>query len=290
MQDRVNASADHLDWMRDVQFEIRRRTGANRLGGTDCLITDNYVAEAEVLMARARSGRGNDTPPLKPATTRLASACALSNWYWEGIDLAHQALVAKMPEPFLRNMPYLGGAYEWGERQLEAQWDINSNHADRLAAAQAYRDRILQLEKVAEDLVKTEKAPPHFTADAAYYRANAEFLVATIQNEETGSKKALSEAAKRLHDAAKAAYHAERSADAQGTYEWSARWEKAALAMATSKAERIAAIEAQLKRLGDLHQEMKERHDAGRLQSYLLWATEYYLADTEIELAQAKKE
>jgi hypothetical protein len=60
--------------------------------------------------------------------------------------------------------------------------------------------------------------------------------------------------------------------------------------MATSKPERIAAIEAQLKRLGDLHQEMKERHDAGRLQSYLLWATEYYLADTEIELAQAKKE
>jgi hypothetical protein len=275
--------------MRDVQFEIRRRTGASRLDGTDYLIADNYVAEAEVLLARARSGHGNDAPPLKPATTRLASACALSNWYWEGIDLAHQALVAKMPEPFFRNMPYLARAYEWGERQLEAQWDINTNHADRLAAAQAYRDRILQLENVAKDLVKIEKAPPHLTADAAYYRANADFLVATIQNEK-GSKKALSEAAKRLHNAAKAAYHAERRADAQGIYEWSARWEKAALAMATSKAERVAAIEAQLGRVTDLYKQTKEVHDAGRLSSYLLWATEYYLADTEIELAQAKKE
>ena len=74
--------------------------------------------------------------------------------------------------------------------------------------------------------------------------------------------------------------------DAQVVYEWSVRW---ALAMAPSKAERVAAIEAHLRRLTQLHKDTKQLSDAGRLPTYLLWATEYYLADTEIELAEAKR-
>jgi hypothetical protein len=92
------------------------------------------------------------------------------------------------------------------------------------------------------------------------------------------------------YEAAKAAYESLRRADVQEVYDWSVRWEKAALAMATSKAERIAAIEAHLRRLTELHKQTKQINDTGRLPTFLLWATEYYLADTEIELARAKKE
>jgi hypothetical protein len=77
-------------------------------------------------------------------------------------------------------------------------------------------------------------------------------------------------------------------ADAGVVYEWSVRWEKAALAMARTKAERVVAIEAHLSRLTDLHKQTKTLVDNGRLSTYYLWATEYYLADTEIELAEAK--
>jgi hypothetical protein len=289
-KERIDSHGDHLERMRDVQFDIRLRTAAGRFPGIAYLEADNYVAEAELLVARARSWHESRTPPLDAATTYLASARIASDWYWEGIDYGHQALMAKLPGPYYGNMPYLANAYEWAERQLDAEWATNTNNAARLAAAKAYREQISQLEKVAKDLVKIEKAPQHVSADAAYHRANAEFMVLTVQKEKPDSKKALSEAAKRLHDAAEAAYHADRRADAQGIYGWSLRWEKAALAVATTKTERIAAIDAHLKRLTDLHKQTKELYDAGRLPSYLLWATEYYLADTEIELGQAKKE
>src|SRR5262249_43963388 len=102
-QDRVNASAHHLDWMRDVQFEIRRRIAAGQLSGTAYPTTDNFVAEAEVLLGRARSGTGPDAVPLEAATAYVASADVVSNWYWEGIEQAHEALMAKLPEPMRRS-------------------------------------------------------------------------------------------------------------------------------------------------------------------------------------------
>jgi hypothetical protein len=185
-------------------------------------------------------------------------------------------------------MPYIPDACDWAQRKMEACWVLNTDYAKRLTAAQAYRDRVAELAKVAKDLVKINDQ--RVELEASYHRSHADYVVAGIENEKTDAKSRLADAAKRQLDAARAVYQGLGLVDAQVVYEWSTCWEKAALAMATSKAERITAIEAHLKRLGDLHKEMKERHDAGRLQSYLLWATEYYLADTEIELAQAKKE
>jgi hypothetical protein len=55
----------------------------------------------------------------------------------------------------------------------------------------------LELEKVAKDLVKMEEWAADDAPKVTYYRANAEFRVAAVQNEKIGAKKALAEAAKR---------------------------------------------------------------------------------------------
>src|SRR5262249_48897009 len=151
-QDRVNASAHHLDWMRDVQFEIRRRIAAREVSGTAYPTTDNFVAEAEVLLARAGSGPAPDAVPLEAATAYAASADVVSNWYWERIEQAHEAITAKLPDPTvrLRTMPYIPDACEWAQRKMEAEWVLNSKWAKRLIAAQTYRDRVAELAKVAK--------------------------------------------------------------------------------------------------------------------------------------------
>jgi hypothetical protein len=287
-KDHVEASADHVERMRDVQSEILRRAAAGHLSVLPYLQTDNYLAEAEVLLAQARAGRGNQSTPLEAAMARLASARVASYWCWEGIDIGHGELMAKPAETRSHSMPLLSDACVWARRQLDADWAIHANHDDRLQAANAYRERISELEKVAKDLVKIEKLPPQTVVEWAYYRANADFLVTMVENEKGNAKKALTDASEKQLRAAKVAFEGLGPADAQVVYEWSVRWEKAALAMARTKAERVAAIEAHLARLTDLHKQTKTLVDNGRLSTYYLWATEYYLADTEIELAEAK--
>src|SRR5262249_14745346 len=62
-REHVDVSADHLDRVRDVQFDIRLRTAAGRLGATAYLTADYFLAEAELLHARARFGNGRHTQP-----------------------------------------------------------------------------------------------------------------------------------------------------------------------------------------------------------------------------------
>jgi hypothetical protein len=72
-------------------------------------------------------------------------------------------------------------------------------------------------------------------------------------------------------------------------YRWSKYWRDAATALAATQVDKIAAAQAHLDRMRELNKWTKEFHEAHRISTYSYWATEYYVADAELLLSQAKK-
>ena len=195
---------------------------------------------------------------------------------------------------FVRYSWRWNGALAWSKRLMEAKISQASQRAKQLAAAEAYLEQAKGIEKSVRDLVKSDRLAKTSIPRVVYFRADAEYLVARLKEAHAGNKQALAQAAKARHEAAKAAEDAtwnvvlELRAEPEQAYESSSRVRDAALDMATNIAEPVSAVEHHLSRMKSVAERIKQVFDAGRIGAYEYWATQYYVAEAEIQLAQLK--
>lgn len=193
------------------------------------------------------------------------------------------------PDIFQGRLKSPDPAYYWSRRWLEAELAVASKRTDGVAAVEGYRERAQEVEKLVKDAVRAEKASLESVAEATFYRADAELLLATWKADARDDK-AEEAAAKIRLDAAKATYEsfAKEFRSIEQMYMWSNRWREAALATASTHAERVAASEAHLARMKELQKSMKKLAKASRVPAWYVWATDFYCADAQILCSEAK--
>jgi hypothetical protein len=284
------AAADaHRDRMGDMHSETQWRAAQGRIGEEFSFLADYYAADAGASAAHVHASLGMDADPQEPETARLAAARLAYDVEWRKIEEGERALPQAKASQSLRNRAPISNASFWSERWFEAAMALATSQDDRATAAKEYLERELALEKI----VKKERAADQVLETdllvTVYRRKKAETLLAELAQD--GDKGTLRDARKALLDAVQPAYQAqwshvlERHEPVETAYDWSARWRDAALALASSKPERIGAVEAHLTRMRVLQQHAKEWWDA---ESFAVWATQFHIAESEIQLAEMK--
>src|SRR5262249_46509249 len=193
------------------------------------------------------------------------------------VDAAHRAYEADwklMNEEPTGLRDFLWAALKWSHKWQEAEVVEKDKKEGRLAAAEAHLQRTQKIEQLAskQDAEKTE------VLTAVFYRADAEVLVS--QAKAGSSKPIRSKAAKDRLDAAKAVYELfwKRYLTGPGyydhIYQWSMHWRNASLALAATKAEEVAAMEAHLNRMKELHKLVEEKFHGKLFDA--VYATDFY--------------
>jgi hypothetical protein len=269
--ERAAAAQEHLERMQDAAKCARERVAAGRASVDSYLAADFYVVEAQNLAADALAGPS--THPEAAAT--LAAAARL---IFEGHG---------------RN-PAFSASDDWSRRWLDLEMAQYPSKTDRLKAAQAYLQRSMAFEKAAEAGLRSGRIAEKEAAAAVFYRTDAEHLLAELSDDDKAKAKRLAAGAGARLQAAKIASDLYWKDCRNGgkepperVYEWSERWRRYAAAVGT-RAARLAAAEAHLARMKDLHGPLPALYDQGRIPIADLWATEFFVAEAEIRLAEAK--
>jgi hypothetical protein len=288
-EERAAAAQAHLRRMSELRDEVAERAASGQVPAQDYLAAENYQAEAELLAAGMLATPAARRPPWRPGITRLTTAQLVYDVYLNKIQEARRGADPILPPERAIAMMPLGRAIFWSGRWRDAQMDLDTDPAARRTAAQAYLKRQKELEEFAQSAVQSGKRPRVDLDEATFHRAEAEILLHSIDQ----IKPALETARVRL-DAAKAVCEHLQDQFQQGRCatetlgEWSAHWRDAALALATTPAERMAAVQADLTRLREAHRVMAESVRAGRSPTYEQWNAEYYLALAELILARER--
>ncbi len=277
---KVRAAEEHLARMKSIEKPIMERIGKRRAGSDSYLAAEYYRTDAEFLVFQARA-KPEDKEAQDVTTTRLASAVLIYDSLW--LDLDEK-----------RKTNQFRSALSWSHLWYEAEISIRKNKADRLAAAEAYVNRTKEIEKLAKVLLDDGELHIQDFWEATLNRADAEILLSKIKGVDTNQIVSRSNISKVHLDAAKSAFEAEWKdfLAGRGNHEklfvYSTAWLRAASALAETKAERIAAFEAHLARMKQLQKPIAKSYQAGRVPIRDLLATNFFLADAELQLSLTK--
>jgi hypothetical protein len=245
------------------------------------LAADFHQAEGEILLFHASAGTPSEFRKLEAAITALAAANLLYDHWWRGRE--HDRI---------RTMS-LDDAVSWSRALLEIEMARCANPADRIAAAEKYLERARDLEKFAKEASDAKKLTKLDLLVTNFCVADGEFIVLEVKT--AGQhKRAFADAARARKDAARAGFQGWLELFRQGhaspemLYQWSTDWRNATTATATNRAERVAAAEAHLARMKELQRIAREWVRSEVVSTWYLWATDYYCAEAEILLFQAK--
>jgi hypothetical protein len=308
--ERILAAEAHLDRIDDVRHEIRERAALGREAVSSYFEVDVEFAEAKILLAAVKSDRVAKETPLAAATARLAAAQFTHYFWWQRVEQEHLA----KPSPDRTRLIPLEAASRWSRRWLDAEMAIlrpgrfrcgqrksrrampeaNSPPQDQVAAAKAYHERTRQVEEIARKEFKAGLLERQAVLEATFYREDAEALVADLKAGTNKSPIVVPEKAKDRLETAKAIYDGvwkiflTGRSSAEVVYEWSCRWRNLALRAAMRPAERVSAAESHLGRMKKLQKVAKEQADAGNWPIFESWASDFFVAEAERLLADAK--
>jgi hypothetical protein len=273
------AAEAHVARMKDLEKVIMPAVAAERRGVESYLAADFYGADAEVFLLEAKAGPAAEAT-VRAATRRLAAAVLIYDTWWDKRDQREQA------------RSFFSGLF-WLRRLREADHALRTTKAKRLAAAEAHLRRARALEEVAKKLSHDQDLPRHFVHATAFERLDAEILVAQAKPDTREEETARLERARARLKAAQAADEARRegppgSGDLETVPMYSLSWRAAALALATTKGERITANEAHLSRMKELETILEKSYRAGRVNERDLLAATFWRADAEVLVSEAK--
>jgi enoyl-CoA hydratase/carnithine racemase len=270
--ERVEAAAAHLDRTKDVSVLTMLRAAARRYPSSSYLLCDYFLSEAEILLER------DHTPPQRAAVRRAAAA---------------ELLYSEESELLTRNARWgwLDSALNYAVWSRDATWAMSRNPEDQRSVLNEYLERTQELEKIAQASFKAQRVPMQHLREVVFFRSDAELGVALTEpkaNKDTSKLlKTRLEAAKGEYDGRWKEFQEGRD-QLQVIYECSLRLRKAELGIKPTKEETDRATAAHLERMKRIHEQVKSWHDAGRVATYDLWSTEFYIAEAEIWLAEAK--
>jgi hypothetical protein len=274
------AAEAHRIRMQRLQRAIRERVAAGRAGVQAYLIADYDAADAEALLLKAK---GADTKAItEAAIARLAAVALIYEAWWRDLDEGGRAA-------------HFSSALSWSRSWLEAEWSLRTKKSERQTAADAYLKRSLELEKLAKQLSDAKKMRAQYLYEATFYRAQAQILVSNENRTANNGESVPLELAKAELNSAKAAYGAwsddfgQGRSDLELLYQDSVNWRNAAIELARTKAEKVAATEAHLQRMRALQGPVKQWYRAGRVSIRDSLTADYYVVDAELLLANAKK-
>ena len=269
---KIRAAESHLARVKEMEKRVKEWVAAGNAGTDQYLESDFYRADAEVAVSQA-TGVPLRKTAIDPFTQRLGAARLMFDRMWNRLEKGHA-----------------GGSFavvhDWSRRILEADTAIRTE--SRLAAAQAHLERMENVAKLAKDWSAAKKLSIYALDEAKFYRADAAFFV--LKAGGSDDKEARSEIARVRRDAAKATYEAvwtmflDRRAYPESVYEWSIRWQKAALVVATTPAEKVNATEAHLARVKELRKTFEQKYQG--LPARHLLACELYCAEAELLLGE----
>jgi hypothetical protein len=277
---KVQAAEEHLARMKSIEKSIMERIGKGRAGSDSYLAAEYFRTDAEFLLFQARA-KPEEKEAQDVPSTPLASAVLIYDSLW--LDLHEK-----------RRIHQFRSALVWSHLWFEADISIRKNKADRLAAAEAYVNRTKEIEKLAKVLLDDGKLPIQDFWEATLNRADAEILLSNIKGVDHNQVGSRSNISKVQLDAAKSAFAAEWKDFLAGrgnhekSFVYSTAWLRAASALTTTKAERIAAYEAHLARMKQVQKPIATWYQAGRVPIRDLLAANFFLADAELQLSQTK--
>jgi hypothetical protein len=280
-QERRLAAEGHLGRMNNLHRYIQQEIAAGHLGVESYLGADFYLAEARFFFSENDAGAQAKSAQSDAGLARRAAARLRYGEWWKEDEQAR-----------LRGNG-VHVAFGWSRDWLEADMAMLTKEADRVGATDEYLIRTKELEKFVGDAFKRNEVEQLDIDAAKFYRADAEYRVVEAKTRSGGMRRLMEVGKSRLR-AATLLGEASLEAFRQGrlTLEavcnWSIEWRNAAIAIATTKPERIALAEAHLQRIKEVESATKQRLAAGLESRWIRWGTAYFVADGEIFLAEVK--
>jgi hypothetical protein len=258
-----------------IERVLKQRVAAGRAGVNSYLASDYYLSDA-----RTEAEKPGKAAPegLNYLTVRVASA-----------RLIYDNLFNGSPE---RKPNYLSAA-DWSRRLLDADLRSNNDKAKASAAVNGYLERAKSVQAAGEKLFGADGSSREGMM-LAYYVADAEVLVLqTTDGDVVKQRRSESErtsAAKRSYEKSWDLFRAGGRVWNEELFEWSSRWRECLENAATTPEARQSACAAHLSRMKDLRAQVASWHAARRVPAREDFASQYYVADAEIQLlAQRRK-
>jgi hypothetical protein len=280
--ERLTAAESHLSRMRFTRNYIRTGVASGHQSLGEFLLTEYFVADAEVLVSEAKCIPERTSIDPDAALARLVACELIFRESWDS--------QAGQPGRSL-----WGFTIDFAQRRLEAKLAVARDRHERLAAAENFRGWTHEYEKYAHGRAKAGRIPSWYATRAAYLRRDAEILVERFRSD---AKKppVPAEPAKARLNAAAAVFEAiwgefrSGQGNVEDVYQGSDDWRRAAEAVASSHQERQAAIRAHQVRLRELRYMIGERVFAGRVPYWQYLAAHFFSAEADILLKRAKQE
>ncbi len=288
-KERHTAADAHVERVQCANYEIKQRSESGRVAEDMYLVADIYLANAKTARAKVYGIPQNSSDVQSAAHTQLTASRLVYENCWEQVERVHRS---ETPPNTTRILPLDSAAY-WSSWWLSSAQALATNKAEKLAAAEAFCKRAEMLQNVAK------KESGHFgggmLVKASLDRVRGEFLVRKLRWEDDSKNVDVDGAARAQLTAAQSAFETAWKILQEGRgsyldfYDLSTDWRIAAEWLAKSQAEKIAAAEAHLARMKPLNARVSEVHREGRIPTFELWATEFYVAEAQILVAEAKR-
>jgi hypothetical protein len=270
----------HLDRMTALERETMPSVAVRRSGLQSYLAVEFYSAEAESFILRLECDKRGDRAKVA-ATKQLAAAILMYDSWWQQLDLSKKA------------SSLFNGLY-WSARLLEAGDALAANKSGTKANADEFLQRAIEFEKFAISFSGDPRYPEHFLHAARFYRLDAGILASNRMGDLRPNAGLAADALKERLKAAQEAYAASWKggtwfSDVEYTYQYSLWWRSAALALATTREERIAACAAHLSRMKDMERIVRKAYSEARIGERSYFATKYYRAEAQVLLRQSNE-
>ena len=92
------------------------------------------------------------------------------------VDAARRACLA-IAQEYLEGRASAEQVHQWSQRWMNAEREVNSKKAEQLEALKSHVNRMQQLEKAAQDRLRTGKGLPSDVSAAEYHRLEAELAL-----------------------------------------------------------------------------------------------------------------
>jgi hypothetical protein len=268
----------HVDRVRRLDKWIKDEAAAGRGWMEQYLESEYYRAVSEAMLSEADTGKPKTKMASDAAIIRLAVAQLIYGDLWTKLQNRQVA-------PF-------SAVADWSLAVREAEMALRKDKQSRHAVAEAHLKRMKDMEQMAKQWFEAKKTASRDFALTTFYRADAEVFVSELMDPSNRAQQRRAEAAKLRLDSAIAVYQGtwdlflERGVYPEFIYECSLQWRNAALAIAKSKADRIAASAAHLCRMEELNKILKKKYDG--LPTRQLLACQYYRTEAHVLLQEAK--